>query len=195
MFSHNSRQKCTGKLDCTCHKHCMCWYCLFDRRSSTLYAGTKSRIKQKVWKSGKRSGEVRVEKREIPYTLPQFKAWLKVVLEDTPHCEYCGSAISITTISPDHRVPLARGGTLELRNLGGACDVCNRCKGKLLPGEFKSLLGLLQQLPEAARSDIAGRLKAGSMGVRLRFGPKKQEIKANGVLAIPAPRQHIEEDF
>lgn len=83
---------------------------------------------------------------------------------------------------------MARGGSLELANLRGCCDACNRLKGKLLPGEFKALLGLIVQLPEAARSDIVGRLKAGSMGVRLRFGPKKEAVQAKNVLVVPAPK-------
>jgi hypothetical protein len=149
----------------------------------------QSRLKERKWKSGTKAGQVRVERRELPFSMEEFRSWLMVVLEDEPFCAYCGASINIQTISPDHAVPMARGGSLDRPNLRPSCDPCNRLKGNLLPGEFKAILGLLKQLPEAARTDITRRLRSGSMGVRLRFGPKKEAIKGTNVLALPAQKQ------
>lgn len=125
---------------------------------------------------------------ETPYTLDQFKAWLRVVLEDSPICEYCKSAISLTTISPDHAKPISRGGSLQLANLRGACRTCNQIKGALLPGEFLALLAGLRTFTEAGRNDVIKRLKGGI----LHFGNKpKPEIKATNVLAIPAQKAEM----
>jgi hypothetical protein len=147
----------------------------------------QSRLKERKWKSGKKEGKVRVEKRDLPYTLEQFRAWLTCVLEDTPFCEYCQAPISITTISPDHAKPLSRGGSLELANLRGCCDPCNRGKADLLPGEWMFLLKCIRTLPEAARGSIMKRLRGGI----LHFGTKKKEITATNVLAIPAPKAEM----
>lgn len=189
MTSHNFRQRCIGKTNCDCSACCMCWGCLFRRRSKSLYDGMQSRLKERKWKSGKKAGEVRVPKRELPFSLDEFRAWLKVTLEDEPSCSYCGTSINIQTISPDHAIPMARGGSLDRPNLRGSCEACNQLKGKLLPGEFKALLGLLMQFPEAARTDLTRRLRSGSMGVRLRFGPKKEAPAGSSVLALPAQRK------
>lgn len=150
-----------------------------------MYDGLRGRMAAKKFKSGKRTGEVRREKIDIPYTLQQFETWLRVVLEDTPHCEYCAAPISITTISPDHAKPISRGGTLELANLRGACDTCNRIKGSLLVGEFKALLAGLKTFTEAGRNDVIKRLKGGI----LHFGNRKREPVATNVLAIPAKKE------
>lgn len=152
----------------------------------------QSRLKERKWKSGKREGKVRVEKRELPFTLDEFRNWLRVVLEDTPECEYCHHSININTISPDHAIPIKRGGSLELKNLRPADSECNTLKGSLLPGEFKALLGLLNQFPQAAREDICRRMKGGMK----HFAPakKKDEPKATNVLAIPA-KKPIDNDW
>jgi hypothetical protein len=138
----------------------------------------------KKWKTGKRAGTVRVEKREIPYNLEEFKSWLRVTLEDHPFCEYCKCSISLMTISPDHATPVKRGGSLERKNLRGACSPCNRLKGELLPGEFKTLIACIGTFTEHGRNDVVKRLKGGI----LHFGSKRKEPVATNVLAIPAPQ-------
>src|ERR1700679_1511214 len=159
--AHNYGQRCTKAPHCNCSRCCLCYKCLFDRRARSLYSGMQSRLKERKWKSGRNEGKVRVEKREVPYTLEQFKAWLRVVLEDSPHCEYCGIAISITTISPDHAKPMKRGGSLELKNLRGCCQSCQNGKADLLPGEWMFLLKCVATMPEPARVSIMRRLRGG----------------------------------
>lgn len=192
MSQHNFRQRCTDNPDCDCSRCCMCYTCVFDRRSYSIFSGMQSRLKEKKWKSGVREGKTRIAKRELPFTLEQFRAWLRVVLEDTPYCEYCHQSININTISPDHAIPVKRGGSLEIKNLRPCDSDCNTLKGSLLPGEFKAFLGLLAQFPQAAREDICRRMKGGMK--HFRPTGKKDGPKATNVLAIPAPKKSVVED-
>lgn len=191
MSDHNKGLRCTELSNCACSKCCLCHACIFFRRSKRLYDGLASRLKERKWKSGKKFGEVRVAKRELPFTIEQFRAWLTVVLEDTPWCTYCREPISITTISPDHAIPMSRNGSLGLDNLRECCDDCNRCKGNLLPGEFKALMDGLKSFTQDGRRDVIRRLK----GAILHFGNKKKpattpdtKFEARSVLAIPPPK-------
>jgi hypothetical protein len=151
----------------------------------------RSRLKEKVWKSGKRAGQVRVEKREMPFTLEQFRRWLEVTLEDEPHCVYCGDPINIMTISPDHAVPMSRGGSLALANLRGCCGPDNATKGNLLPGEYKALIAGLKTFSEAGRNDVLRRLRGAAVHFHHKAKPAatvapKQPVE--GTLAFPPSR-------
>ena len=176
MSQHNRGIKCTDRNDCICPKCCLCHDCLFTRRSTSLYSGLVSRLKEKKWKTGKRAGTVRKEKQPIPFTAEEFRAWLRVVLEDSPSCEYCKDPINISTISPDHYIPISRGGSLDRANLRGCCKDCNNTKGSLLPGEFRALMDGLKTFSEAGRMDILRRLRG---GIR-HFGRKT--VAANSVV-------------
>lgn len=148
----------------------------------------QSRFGQKLWKNGKRAGTIRREKRNIPFTIDDFRSWLTVVLEDHPFCEYCGERVTIMDISPDHARPVSRNGSLGRDNLRVCCDPCNRIKGELLVGEFKALMEGLKNFTEAGRNDIIKRLK----GSILHFGnQKKEDPKATNVLAIPAKKNKV----
>lgn len=189
MSLHNKGQHCTNLSSCTCSKHCLCRACIFDRRSRTMYDGLRGRLAAKKWKSGARAGTIRKEKIDIPYTLEQFRAWLTVVLEDTPWCTYCGVAIDILTISPDHEIPISRGGSLGIANLRGTDVKCNTRKGKLTGKEFMFLRKCVETMPETARADIWKRLGG---GIKFMGGSKPKvpvaTVRATNVLAIPAPK-------
>lgn len=189
MSVHNFRMKCSKLPSCMCPLHCLCRACIFDRRSRTMYDGLRGRLAAKKWKSGARAGTIRKEKIDIPYTLDQFRGWLRVVLEDSPHCEYCRIPIDILTISPDHEIPVSRGGSLELANLRGTDVKCNTRKGKLTGKEFMFLRKCVDTMPEAARSDIWKRMGG---GIKFMGGKKPiaaaEPVKARNVLAIPAPK-------
>ena len=61
----------------------------------------------------------------------------KVALRDCgQRCVYCATRLDQQTATPDHVVPLARGGAHDAGNLVVACGPCNRLKGDLLPFEF-----------------------------------------------------------
>jgi 5-methylcytosine-specific restriction endonuclease McrA len=144
----------------------------------------QARLGAKKWKTGRRAGTLRKEKIVIPFSLDEFRAWLTCTLEDHPICEYCPTRLNIMNISPDHAKPIKRGGSLERRNLRGACDVCNRTKGELMPGEYRALIEGLETFTEAGRNDVLKRLR----GAHLHFGGsrKAEEPKATNILAIPA---------
>jgi 5-methylcytosine-specific restriction endonuclease McrA len=191
VSEHNRGESCTKQSACTCPKCCRCYQCLFMRRSTTLYSGMRSRLQERRYKSGPREGKVRVAKQFLPFTPENFRDWLRVVLEDEPFCSYCKEPINILTISPDHRTPLSRGGSLELANICGACVTCNTRKGRLKPGEFMFLRECVATLPEAARGDIWRRLTAGGGTRRIGAPRVAQTVKPRGlsggdVIAMPA---------
>jgi hypothetical protein len=187
---HNYGQKCTKRKDCDCRDCCLCRSCLFDRRSGSLYRGMQSRFAAKKWQSGERAGEIRRPKRDLPFSLDQFRAWLRVILEDEPNCEYCGQPIDIMTISPDHAKPVSRGGSLALANLRPCCKDDNALKGELLPGEYKALLAGLKTFTDAGRKDVLSRLRGSSVHIFPKKPSQvKPELKATNVLALPAKKQ------
>jgi hypothetical protein len=188
MSQHNRGQHCTNAPNCQCSKHCLCRHCLFDRKSLSLYSGLRGRLAAKKWKTGERAGEIRRAKIDTPYTIEQFRAWLRVVLEDTPWCCYCLNPVDITTISPDHARPWKRGGSLALSNLRCSCDDCNRLKGLLLPGEFKALMEGLKTLTEDGRRDVIRRLKGGILHFGNKSASTPPELKGTNILALPAPK-------
>lgn len=88
-------------------------------------------------------------------------------------CPYCGTAIDALSASLDHAMPITRGGSLGLENLTAICAMCNRLKGALTPSEFKELMQWVLRQEWAAQTDILGRLKAGGMGMRMRYYGKR----------------------
>jgi 5-methylcytosine-specific restriction endonuclease McrA len=69
-----------------------------------------------------------------PFT---YKEWLALVAQHCGRCAYCGAAGSLQV---DHRTPLARGGTNDLRNILPACGPCNQRKHTLTEAEFRARL-------------------------------------------------------
>jgi 5-methylcytosine-specific restriction endonuclease McrA len=60
------------------------------------------------------------------------------LLEKHGHrCTYCGAA---GRLEPDHRVPLARGGTNYIENILPACRRCNTRKRLLTEDEYRARL-------------------------------------------------------
>jgi 5-methylcytosine-specific restriction endonuclease McrA len=63
--------------------------------------------------------------------------WLELLRRFRFRCAYCGSS---RPLEPDHRLPLARGGTNFITNILPACSRCNRRKRLLTEGEFRARL-------------------------------------------------------
>jgi len=74
------------------------------------------------------------------FTAAEFRA---LVAQHAGRCAYCGEE---TRLGPDHRTPLARGGTNEIANILPACGGCNRRKHTLTEREFRVRL-LNENLP------------------------------------------------
>ena len=56
-------------------------------------------------------------------------------------CFYCGSALTMTTLTADHIKPVLRGGEPTLDNLVAACRPCNTAKGDLSLDAFRARRG------------------------------------------------------
>lgn len=153
----------------------------FLTRSGVLYDSMRKRFQPRYWKSGKRAGRIREAGRELPFTKDEFRSWLmsEIGYRARP-CPWCGVPVDILSLCIDHDVPVNRGGDLSLNNLVLCCSTCNRTKGELTSDEFQRLASFLRSLHPGAQNDVTRRLRAGAMGMRLRFYPRSKS---------PAPSQ------
>lgn len=138
----------------------------------------RARLGEKLWKSGKRAGQVRRHGQQLPFTLAEFRAWVmeRIGMGQAP-CYYCPRMIDVRNFQPDHYEPLELGGGHGLENLRVACEDCNRIKGAMPPQDFIALMEFLDtRLSQRGRDDVKKRLRSGAMGLRLRHqgvAPKK----------------------
>ncbi len=58
--------------------------------------------------------------------------------DDLITCPYCKRRLPSDLLDVDHKMPLARGGTNELRNFHLVCRTCNVRKGAMTDKEFKA---------------------------------------------------------
>jgi len=63
--------------------------------------------------------------------------WIELVQRWNWTCAYCGER---DALEPDHRIPLARGGSNSIENILPACRHCNQRKGLLTEEEFRTRL-------------------------------------------------------
>ena len=98
-----------------------------------------------------------------PFTKEQFRAHLLAAMngqeDGFARCRFCLAFFGIQDISVDHEVPLNRGGSTGLDNIGYPCLRCNRKKGQMTPTEFLTLLDFLERELPYARQDILDRLE------------------------------------
>lgn len=78
-------------------------------------------------------------------------------------CFYSGESLTLKTVTVDHKIPLARGGTNELTNLCFASNHMNTAKGRMTDKEFKSLLIFVSTWEDGGKS-LLTRLKQGHFG-------------------------------
>lgn len=52
-----------------------------------------------------------------------------ITLRDRFKCQYCGDAVTLTTVTMDHVVPASRGGATSWDNIVASCMPCNSRKG------------------------------------------------------------------
>ena len=90
--------------------------------------------------------------------LPKSKQ-MKEILKKYEICLYCSEKIQIDDYSPDHILPLDRGGSNTIDNIQFICIGCNRMKGNLTDEEFKWFLSFLKQNNEVY-TRIRKRLRA-----------------------------------
>src|SRR5438876_637818 len=122
-------------------------------RTASIYRHQKERAQ--------RAGQL------LDYTLEEFRAWAREWIHHRA-CEYCGTSLTIKTLSTDHCRPIARGGSHSHHNLVFCCERCNQCKGILEDDEYLALLALLARWPAEARTNMLARLRAGAKVIRGR---------------------------
>ena len=78
----------------------------------------------------------------------------KLCQDQDYRCMYCGRRRALTDLEVDHKIPVKRGGSDNLRNLQVLCPTCNKRKGNQTDREFrlryKELLPKRQEPPEPA---------------------------------------------
>lgn len=69
---------------------------------------------------------------------------LRVVLLVRSHggCWYCGTPLTLATLTADHLVPVKHGGLSVLANLVTCCKACNEAKGHRTLDAFRRLRGV-----------------------------------------------------
>jgi 5-methylcytosine-specific restriction endonuclease McrA len=63
--------------------------------------------------------------------------WIELVQRWNRTCAYCGGR---GPLEPDHRIPLARGGSNSIENIFPACPRCNQRKALTTEEEFRARL-------------------------------------------------------
>jgi 5-methylcytosine-specific restriction endonuclease McrA len=171
---------------------------LFDKRElrkriDKVYSAMKHRAKPKLWKNGKRRGQVRVPGlTKLPFTSEELwewaVEWVGTTVSRCPYCEQIGrpaNLIDLTNVTFDHKIPLGRGGTWELHNLIPVCAECNREKGSLSYDYFVHLMRDLDKM--ADQQDKAYMLKClRTHGVALQA----QRFSRNPVTSAPPGSTH-----
>ena len=64
------------------------------------------------------------------------KEWLNVLRSAGFKCRYCGRKLSRKSATPDHRIPLSRGGSNWIANIIPACLPCNQKKNMLTEVQY-----------------------------------------------------------
>lgn len=73
-------------------------------------------------------------------------------------CYYFKTNISLEKCHIDHKIPLSRGGSNELKNLCITHPRANNCKGALTDKEFKQLIKIWDKWDKEGRKDLMDRL-------------------------------------
>ena len=71
--------------------------------------------------------------------------WIQLLQRWNWTCAYCGER---GPLQPDHRIPLARGGSNSIENILPACARCNQRKALITEEEFRARLLAEREPPE-----------------------------------------------
>jgi 5-methylcytosine-specific restriction endonuclease McrA len=153
------------------------WYAVAGRAFYKAHADAYREVKL-AWAHRNRehcrlnSEAYRIRKIAAPGTLTK-QQWFEVIAKHDWCCAYCGEPLNHNTLSMDHVIPLARGGSHEAANIVPACRACNASKGKKLLGEWTSRPSKGENnvrptdcltVPVASNRDVQTRLYAGNSG-------------------------------
>lgn len=84
------------------------------------------------------------------------------LFEKSERCTYCGDRLDFRTMSLDHILPVARGGTNRIENLHIVCMRCNRFKGSLLDVSYRRFLIFLKSISEECARILTSRVLYGA---------------------------------
>jgi 5-methylcytosine-specific restriction endonuclease McrA len=109
------------------------YYARNTDRSKAAVA-TYRRLNPEILRVVRTLRRAREMKAEGHYTLAE---WLALLAEYRHRCGYCGVT---GKLEPDHRIPLARGGSNWISNIIPACRTCNTRKRTATESEFRARL-------------------------------------------------------
>lgn len=165
----------------------------FKERVGNLYKSQVSRARQKTGPSGRISRKGYV----LPFDQKQFTAWFVDQFGGNEggviRCKYCNVPLDAYSCVVDHEVPLKRGGSPALSNLGLPCEPCNQCKGGMTPDEFRFFLDKMAEMSlrfagGQAVQDITSRLqKAIKLAAAVRFNIATKQRKAIAAVVEQEP--------
>ena len=99
----------------------------------------------------------------LPFTKDEFRAHVLNAMNGNQDgavvCRYCNQVTTLLDMASDHEVPLDRGGSSGLDNIGFPCQDCNQKKGTMTPEEYLKFLRLLETELPLARISILKRLQ------------------------------------
>jgi len=137
------------KAELGCSKSTISYYCSPDQKAKTQARTAKSREQTALSKFE----AFKYNSKGVNNKFTQFKGRGKLdyaytyqniigILATVTACYLCNTDIDYQDPSSfhfDHKVPVSRGGTNELENLGIACSVCNYAKRDMLVDEFLAM--------------------------------------------------------
>ena len=137
----------------------------------------------------------RLQKKKLPpmgFTKEEFREFVLAALggheDGVIQCKYCHKVCTLKEVTPDHEIPLSRGGDSHWSNLGLPCQRCNQQKGSLTPDEFRKLLEFLERYIPLGRQDVLSRLEK---AVKLAATVRRSIMLAN---KDKAPAKRKEDD-
>lgn len=116
---------------------------------------------------------------------PPSLEWHEIRYDNPVRCRYCGGMFGLKECAYDHRIPLSRGGGVDLDNLDLICAKCNAFKAEMLPLECDRLLLFLRNEVPLAYEDIYYRLSTWSKFVA---GKRRAEMLARNEGSFPAKK-------
>jgi hypothetical protein len=104
-------------------------------------------------------------------------------------CPYCQEKIRVSTMSPDHTMPISRGGNPW--EIQVTCQRCNRRKGRLSDEEFRKLLAFCSLLAPEAGQYILRMMTAGAAFPQMRraLAGMAEKTKAVSSGSVPVNQQ------
>lgn len=183
------------------------------KRIYKVHSNMTARAKPKLWKKGKRKGQVRVPGLDsLPFTREELWHFaLGAVGTGVIRCPYCEAIgrpvnlIDLTNCVFDHKSPVKRAGqeltlleTWSLKNIAVCCADCNNTKGDASYDFFIALMAAIEQWDDPRdRTYAHACLRTHGIvlqGFRDDDDAKKKsaaapDVPTTGTLALRAPRE------